>query len=219
MLASLFEALQSNPGNYLRASSGDDFDDRIRAGLDDRGYNRILRTDFGAGEWERIKALVSSDKLPMLNPTNRRRHYVSQPYGSQQYPDFLVFDDARIVAIEVKFSASSQGKPVWNGGLPRIGGLYVFGAYGRKDITFFLGRDVVTAQEAKALQEFFDDLKTQEATFNRSMKKQRYGFTAYSRKAFNQRQTHNPDAVLNFFTNPARKELERSALAFLQGNA
>ena len=164
------------------------------------------------------EALVSSDDLPMFNPTNWRRHYVTQSYESQQYPDFLAFDEKRIVPIEVKFSAKTQGKPVWNAGLPRDGGLYIFGAYGRRDITFFLERDVVTAKEAKALHRFFDDLKAQADAFNASsMKKQRYGFTAYSRMAFDQQQKHNPNAVLDFFTNPHRNELEHSALVFLKG--
>ena len=216
MLAPLFQDLLSNPSAYLRAASGDDFDERIRVGLDNRGYNRILRADFEAPEWGRIKALVSSDSLPMPNPTSRRRHYVRQPYGSQNYPDFLVFDGQRIVAIEVKFSAKSQGKPMWNAGLPRAGGLYVFGAYGRQDITFFLGRDIVTIEEAQALHNFFKDLKAQENAFNVAMKRQRYGFTAYSRMAFDQKRAHNPDAVLDFFANPDRGELERSALLFLR---
>ncbi len=217
MLATLFEELRTNPVGFLGATRGQDFENRVSAGLDARAYNRILKSDLSHEEWNELRNGVEADSLAFSNTSTRRKHYVERPFGSQRYPDFLVLDGARVVLIEVKFSRKKQGHPMWNGGLPRQGGLYVFGAYGRQDVTFFLGRDVVSSEEARQLHNFFEKLTELQDAFNaKSMTGQRYGFTAYSRKAFDQRAKHSPNAVLDFFTNPGRCDLEDSALAFLQ---
>ena len=220
MLASVFEEIKANPSEFLKASTGRDFEQRIMTALDDQAYNRILRSNLSREIWERLKAGVESDELAFDNPTSRRQHYIFQPYGSQSYPDFIVLDGTRVVVIEVKFSQSTQGHPVWNGGLPRSGGIYIFGAYGRQDVTFFLGHNVVSPEDARALNKFFDDLKERQEAFNATvMREQPYGFSAYSRKAFDQQKKHNSEATLDFFANPARDELEADTFAFLRDQA
>ncbi len=219
MLAELFEELRGKPGDFLQAAKGGDFEERIKVKLDRIGYNRIQPQDLDDGERKALKGGVEMDSLAFANPASYRKHYLKEPYGSQQYPDFLVLDGDRVVLIEVKFSKKRQGHPMWNGGLPRQGGLYIFAAYERRDAPFFLGRDVVLPEEASKLHEFFKKLTVLQEAFNQElMTGQRYGFCVYSRKAFDQRKKHNPDAVLDFFENPDRLNLEDSALTFLRSN-
>ena len=151
----------------------------------------------------------------MANPTEFRRHYITQINGSQDYPDFLVLLEEFVFGVEVKFSATKQNKPVWNSGLPRPNGIYIFGSNKLRDITFFLGGDVVTVEQGVSLHRFFEEMKSFEQKFNSNLVEQKYGFAVYVRKAFQQTKGSNPYAQLGFFDNPDRAKLERSAMAFV----
>ena len=85
------------------------------------------------------------------------------------------------------------------------------------DVTFFLGMDVVTVQEARSLHDFFDQ-GLPEYCRKRNLwegANQKYGFEVYIRKAFNQTKKNNPEATLNFHKNPNRLELEDNVFKFL----
>ena len=215
----LFEDLLANPRNYLQAREGRNFEERFRIGLDRHGYNRLVNEDIGEAAFAMLKEQVldwlDEDDLP--NPSPRfRRHYLFQPYGSQQYPDVLVLHDDRVVVVELKFSRERQGKPMWNSGLPRPRGIYVFGSYVRMAVTYFRGGDVLASGDAARLHEFFDDLHRQQQEFNEEwMAGQEYGFSAYVRKAFDQKRGHNTDAIINFFANPQREALQQAVLDYL----
>lgn len=56
-----------------------------------------------------------------------------------------------------------------------------------------------------------------EDAVNSKLREQPYGFVAYIRRAFEQKQKFNRNAVLDFYANPQRKELEASAIAYLKG--
>ena len=218
-LVQLFTHLQGNRNYYLGATTGAQFEDRIKARLDSIGFNRAIQSDFTSAAMEQIKNDAGGHfhDEQINNPTNRRRHYLYQPFGSQAYPDFIVFDDNRLVCIEIKFSTGSTRKPVWNSGLPRQHGIYVFGSRGIPDITFFLGRGVLSEEEARKMHRFFDDdLRQLQHEFNASMDDQSYGFRVYVRKAFEQSRQSNQDAVLDFFNNPQRDTLEHSVINFLE---
>lgn len=214
----LFEDLLAHPRDYLQAREGRNFEQRFCIGLDNRGYNRLADDDIDEGLFTHLKQLVldwiADEDIP--NPLDFRKHYLFQPNGEQQYPDILAFDGDRVLVVELKFSRERQGKPMWNTGVPRPRGIYVFGAYGRMDITFFRGGDVLAPEEAAELHGFFDQLRVLQETFNREqMAGQEYGFSAYVRKAFDQKRGHNPDAVINFFDNPKREALEQAVLDYL----
>ncbi len=221
-LAALFEELQANSKRFLGGEKGSDFEDRINAKLHQLGYSRLDKVDVDAETMKALKETVLDNQTDkgIKNPFRRdyMRQFFYQPYGSQNYPDFLVLDDDRVVSIEVKFSKKKQGKPVWNSGLPRPNGIYVFGSYGRQDITFFRGVDVVTVNEAENLHDFFDrGLRQYQGKFNEDMMRaQEYGFTAYIRKAFHQNKTANLNATLDFFTNPKRSQLEADVIRSLR---
>ena len=219
-LSALFEHMRSNRAAYMGATKGGDFEDRVALHLDTvGGFNRVEKEDIPAGEFRRIKkqaqAKISAGEL--RNPSGLRGHYVKQPFGTQAYPDFMVIMGASIVGIETKFSTKKQASPVWNSGLPRAHGLYVFASRGRGDLTYFKGADVIGEDEVMAMHAFFDDLKRKQNEFNSSrLADQRYGFAVYVRNAFEQKKTPNPNALTNFFENPHREELEQSVIDYLR---
>lgn len=218
-LADLFRHIRRCKDDYLRSATGADFEDRLRAKIDRLGYTRIETDDVE--EIARLKRELQAwdHDNPIANNTRFRSHYIFHPAGRQDYPDFMVFAEARIFGIEAKYSAERQGKPVWNSGLPRPNGIYIFGAYGRKDITFFRGESVVSVAEARKLHEFFTKLKEHENKFNANeMQEQPYGFSVYNRKAFDQKKQHNPEAILNYFDSDKRSSLEDEVISYVENN-
>ena len=224
-LSLLFEDIKKNKKNYTSSKTGEDFEDRIIAQLKKIGFSSIIKADVDnegdtPGWFQSIKKQVlkeDSDKL-ISNPlANFRKDFMHQPFGKQSYPDFLIFNDNKVVSIEAKFSKNSQKKPIWNSGLPRPNGIYVFGANLLDDVTFFLGRDLLNIKEVRQLHKFFQKLKIQEKDFNKKyMSKQKYGFAAYSRKAYEQKKYYNEQAIVDYFANKNREQLEDSVIKYLK---
>lgn len=215
-LPSFFADIVGNKVDYVGVPNGNELEQRIMNGLLRAGFNRILERDIGVHA-ATIRPLVRDHfhAADLLNPTKYQSHYWYQPTGSQNYHDFVIFLDDRLLCIEAKFSKGSQKKPVWNSGLPRQHGIYIFGSRGAGDVTFFMGKDVITEESAKQMHGLFVSMQKHQKDFNEGLERQPYGFAVYVRKAFEQTKKGNPDAVLNFFTNPDRESLEQSVIDFV----
>jgi hypothetical protein len=81
---------------------------------------------------------------------------VDKPFGSQNFPDFVLLYGHRGLPIEIK--TSNAEKIVWNTGLPRSEGIYIFNGIPIKSsvekvsTTFFMGSDVIIEEELKLLR-------------------------------------------------------------------
>ena len=69
-------------------------------------------------------------------------------------------------------------------------------------------------EDVRKLRDFFDKgLSEYQQRFNSDeMKEQAYGFSVYIRRTFDQNKKYNPDAVVDFFENPWRAELEDAVI-------
>ena len=220
-LHQVFQRMRADPKEFVGAMKGNEFEDRIMNALGRGAYTRILKADIPAARFKALKAAVqeTSAAIEPENPSpDFRQHFLHQPFGSQAYPDLLILDGARVISIETKFSQQPhQGHPVWNGGLPRTTGIYVFGNYGRGDLTFFRGCDVVSPEDIRRLRGFFEAQKAEEMAFNaKEMAEQPYGFTSYVRRTFNQQKKPNREAIVDLFKNPDRQTLEDAVISHLQ---
>ena len=219
-LHELFIGISRDKQNYLSSKIGRDFEDRVESGLRDIGFAKILLKDLTDKKQDYVatlKSLVldrfSDEEIINEHFLNFGGSYITQPFGTQSYPDFLVFYRQKIICLETKYTSKKQKVPVWNSGLPRPNGIYIFGAYGLRDITFFSGRDVLSPDETKGCHDFFETLKTAERNYNtENLMAQKYGFGVYSRKAFSQGKKFNKSAVINYFENPSRGLLERNVV-------
>ncbi len=129
-LPELFEHMRGDREHYLSGFKGSHFEERIAAELTKLGYVKLIKDDIDESGFVSLKGRVLEKQHPLdlVNPFQQfNRHFMMQPYGTQNYPDFLVLDDRRVINIEVKFSDGGQKRPVWNSGLPRPNGIYVFG--------------------------------------------------------------------------------------------
>ena len=219
-LAKLFFHIKQKPDYYLKSAKGKDFEDRINEGLNKHGYSPLMSD---GDDIDKKSLMIIKEKCQKFdsmesieNLDSHKKHFIKQPCGPQDYPDFWVFCEKSIFSIEVKFSQQKTKKPVWNSGLPRPNGIYIFGSYGMKQITFFRGIDVVGIEEIKKMHCFFEDLKRQANKFNKSeLKNQKYGFAVYSRKAYDQKKIDNEDAIIDYFTNPDREKLEQNVINYV----
>ena len=214
----LFSDVNNNSSAYLKATSGKDFERLLIIQLEKMGYKQTNFNQLGDSYKKHFKTCIEEDNNDIDNDTTYfNHHYINQPFGSQRYPDFLVLDTRYVLCLELKFSSKKTTKPVWNSGLPRANGIYIFASSGRKDITFFRGCDILRDQDRKLLKSFFDEELERSELFNkRHMSDQEFGFSTYARKAYQQIQKHNPNAITNFFDNPLRQDLEKSVIDYLK---
>ena len=210
LLSVLFDRMRADPMEFVQAGKGSEFEDRILFHIKSLGYGQILSTDVPNAAALKPVVLEKTTDLAIPNITQLDSDVIYHPYGSQQYPDFLVFTDTRVLPLEVKFGKGKR--PVWNSGLPRPNGFYIFGSSNHRQITFFRGIDVISKEEAAQLHEFFKERLREQEQFNRTIRNQSYGFSAYIRKAFDQRLKYNQDAIIDFFGNPNRQQLEEKVI-------
>lgn len=224
MLNQLFQSLRDEKDNYLNARRGSEFEERIISYLQlILGFSRILKRDISAKDWKFIKEHISNKLFSNFIDTpnnNLKKTFIYQPYGSQQFPDFIVFTDKKIIPLEVKFSTKSQYKPIWNSNVPRANAFYIFGSYGLRDLTFFCGDDVIASKHRRFLYEFFKDIRKLQDEIRKDMPAldlTNRGFTPYIRAAFDQRK-HKSMVETNFFTHPDRKKVEDIAIEKIKLN-
>jgi hypothetical protein len=221
----------NNKNYWLNAKTGGEFEDRFCTALKKEGFNQIFRDQIDNLKFEKLKKNITDKlgfemltlKILELENLGLQNSYLYQPFGSQNYPDFIIITDiGSILSIEIKSSKSN--KPMWNSNLPKENGLYIFSSYEKKDITFWRGGDVLPQSEREELIRFFSDtIKPEEEQYKNILKKKylkgKYkferGFNVYTRIAYDQNQTINENAELNYFNANNRKQIEHKVLLFL----
>lgn len=93
---------------------GKEFEQRFVSLPESNRFFRCFHNDFPLQLWKSIKVeiLKKTNGRAMDNATEKKSCFVIQPYGAQQYPDFLVFEDSKIWAIETKFNQKEGVPPI-----------------------------------------------------------------------------------------------------------
>lgn len=227
-ISNIFNQMLKEKSKFTQARKGSEFEDRFEDVCKNNGFTRKLSSDL-TFELKKIKKNIFDDcrTEPLENIFSNQPtlidFFVSQPFGSQNYPDFLIFTKKYIVPIEIKYSSDKSKKPVWNGNIPKANGIYIFGNGSIGEFTFFLGNDVLPNKERKILISFWDRASKNHIEHHRDMKQMlddseiivEYGFDVYPRKTYQQNQQINKFAILDFFKNPNKSKLEASVLKYL----
>ncbi|MCR8679639.1 MULTISPECIES: hypothetical protein [Campylobacter] len=235
-LNKFFESICKDRAKITGSPDGKIFEENFKSYLKRSGFNEMSLTIIDDGLKRFLKEIkpkiLSKNDTQILknsiylNNTNRKDYanfFIWQPYGSQNFPDFLVFCQNYIFAIETKFSSKTSNKPMWNSNIPKENSIYVFASYQQRDLTFFLGHDVIEKKEREELlilwqktdEEYNKWTKSFRDKINAGKFSNEYGFTTYIRKAYEQKNTHNKNAILNFFKNKNRKKLEDNVFEFI----
>ena len=224
MLKKIFISIQKDKEDWLGFSEGKDLEDKLALKLRKSGFTSLNKEDFAEKEtekWEKLKEKVRGNEL-ILNEFSAwtSKGFIYSPYGSQKYPDFLVFTERYIIPIELKASTKEGIKPMWNSHLPKFNGLYVFASFGKKDITFFRGVDVIDKDLSNKLIGFFEEARKTEEKFVKELEnknKSERGWKPYIRIAYDQvKSLLLPHGELNYFDHPRRGEIENKVLEWLE---
>ena len=171
MLQQVFNSIYKDKKDWLGISQGRHLEDRLEEELRKNNFIplrwKLIENEVSAKQdkkqWKILKKQVLSKDNSELIRNNfssfTHNTYFRSPYGSQNYPDFLVFTSKFIIPIEVKASTKEGIKPMWNSHLPKTNGLYIFASFGKKDITFFRGSDVIEEKLSIQLWNFFEKVK------------------------------------------------------------
>ncbi len=215
MLYKLFLKMQDEDRVYYsNAESGDTFENKFIIKLKSYGYTQITKNGgtntiikelaqiesidkkIITNYWKTIKdGILKKNSVEILNnPFSKiAKAFIYQPFGSQQFPDFLMILKDKIVAIEIKFSTFKESnkknkldeRPMWNSNLPKPNAIYLYGVQG-SDVTFFKGSDLLSMESRQALLDYFDEINSNEETIkNRVLSgTNNFGFYPYIRKAY-----------------------------------
>ena len=229
MLKDIFIDIKNNKKEWLKSKKGSEFEDRFEASLKRYGFNRRMPEDIDNILSSIKKNILDKksdsliDNIYALKDKSMENCFVCQPYGSQEFPDFLIFASKKIISIEIKYSSGKSSKPMWNSNLPKANAIYIFGSYGLSDVTFFLGRDVLSMEERIELIGFFENnAKRLEEEFRKEMRnkldsmnyKFERGFDVYIRTAYEQNKNINKDANVDYFSHADRTKCEENVIEF-----
>ena len=236
MLVDVFLDIKSDEGkSMLGSSTGDDFENQIAKKLKQYGFTQELSDNKCRDETLKkflceIKPRIQSKSGSTLLENTLKKQgqqyinfFIAQPYGSQDFPDFLIFTNDKIFSIESKFVQGDSGRPVWNGNLPKMDGIYIFGSYSKQEVVFFRGEDVLPEDERLSLLKLWEEtdksfenwMSKNKFEINNGIIASTYGFTPYIRKAYQQSKKNNPDAILDFFKAPEKNVLKDNVIRWL----
>lgn len=239
MLVDVFKDIKSDKGeSMLGSSTGNDFENQIAKKLKQYGFVQELAgdkcRDITLKEYlNQIKPAIQAKKgSTLLNNTLKQKgpqytnFFIAQPYGSQDFPDFLIFTEDKIYSVESKFVKGEACKPVWNGNLPKMDGIYIFGSYVKQEVVFFRGEDILPESERVTLLEIWEETdKSLEEWMAKNRKEiidgtvlSSYGFAPYVRKAYQQTKKNNSEAILDFFKNAEKEDLKDKVISWIDSN-
>ena len=222
MLKEIFKSIQKNKGDWLGISHGKHLEDRFEEELRKNNFIPLrLKLIENKIQWQVLKKQVlqkGNNEIIRNNfLTLTHQTYFRSPYGSQNFPDFLIFTNKYIIPIELKASKRTGSKPMWNSNLPKANCIYIFASFGKKDITFFRGAEVIEEKLSNQLWDFFVEVKKIEKQFIKGLSSSERGWKPYIRVAFEQTKSLLlPTGGLDYFQHPKRKEIENKVLELLE---
>jgi hypothetical protein len=221
MLKEIFLSIQKNKDDWLGIRQGKHLEDRLEEELRKNGFIPLRLKLVDKGQWQALKKEIlqkGHNELIKNNfLTSTYNTYFRSPYGSQNFPDFLVFTSKFIIPIELKASKRTGSKPMWNSNLPKANCIYIFASFGKDDITFFRGIDVIEEKLSNQLWNFFIEVKKTEKKFIQDLAQSERGWKPYIRVAFEQAKSLLlPESGLDYFQHPKRKEIESKVLKWLE---
>ena len=195
--------------------SGKDFEDCFEQELILNGLEKI---NFSFDR-EMKKTIMSSDTL--IPNTFNLYGYVREPFNTQSFPDFIIFDKNYLIPIEIK-SSKDKDKPMWNNSLPKQFATYIFMAYAEnlslREIVYFMGKDVITkdcselfAYKMKEVQKAAK-LSKEELSI---LDKHKFGWGPYVRVNY-QQSIHALDTCPSFVDNPNKVVNNQNVIRYLK---
>jgi hypothetical protein len=213
-LLNVFKKIENQTFDQVKIS-GSDFEDIFEDILLDEGFS-VIEVEID----KELKKIILSSEVQIKNVFDAQG-YIREPFNSQSFPDFLIFENDWIVPIELKTSEDSD-KPMWNNSIPKQSAIYVFMAFSnipdKREILFFKGSDVITAEASKTFKERLVEAQQQSKfskeelvhldTFN-------HGWNIYVRSNY-QQSKHTAGTVTSFVDHPNKEENKKKVIKYLE---
>ena len=138
-------------------------------------------------------------------------NFTSQPFGSQNFPDFLIHEEnEEDIFLECK---STKGhSPMWNGGYPKQDGVYLLTSQKNDSTTFFLGQDVLSKEKAEEFYVLTKAIEKVVTDHSKSWGDCDRGFNYYCRHMYIQ---SGGSQKTNYFSHASREKCETNVYDFL----
>lgn len=194
-------------------------EDAVSLKIKDAGFTEQLKENYPtlsksllrrwAETGDDTKLLVAAKGMP-------NGSYITQPAGSQGFPDVLVRDfDGRFIAFECK-SSKGGASPMWNDSLPKPNAIYILNSGKYNETTMFLGRDVITPEEQTLMNEqekLIEQIVNQYKEKLAKMDKFNRGWLQKSRRQHFQ---YGGNQKVDYFKHIDRKKCEKNVLDFVK---
>ncbi len=250
MLKNIFKEIKNDSKYFSQSNNGEEFENKFRNILKAEGYSEIVqksKTNSAINEISKIESedekiiktefknikdkILEKNSIEIIrNPfKNIKDSFIFQPYGSQNFPDFIILTERYILPIEIKYSTNikkqmnlNSFKPMWNSNLPKPNALYVYGIAGEKT-TFFMGNDILEFDTREVLLDFFDNLDQKQTELNKKLQnlKNNFGIYPYVRKAYQHKSEYSTyidvskKAIIESYFSENSNKREENVLSFL----
>lgn len=207
-MVEVFKNILKDKKLLLQANEGTQFEDNLTNKFKNGGFSfsngkQNFKNNINVDS-KTFKTKFEELKLNILNKTSMEiydnpfpgveRHVVFQPFGKQNYPDFLFFYNKKIIPVEVKYTklkstnvSLGSSRPMWNSNLPKDNAIYIYGVSG-KDLTFFKGSDILQMRTRQLLVNFWEngvsDDYVEQFDVMLSKYENNFGLYPYIRKAY-----------------------------------
>jgi hypothetical protein len=143
--------------------------------------------------------------------------FISQPFGTQSTPDFIIKYKDILIPFEAKSSKSTN--PTYNGGLPKQECIYVFTCKKHNSQTLFFGKDIISKEKNDRLIAHHERHRLLDEEFNAiefdNDIQHKRGFIYYTRAMYDQRSSHL-DISNDYFTHPQRETCEKNVIDWVK---
>jgi hypothetical protein len=191
----------------------------------------ILMTDQGLTEWKPIEKPNSETIWNWINTSYQNTiqenptimfetlmpnySYLSQPCGTHDSPDFIIkLDNFIFIGIECK-SVDKGYTPMYNSGGIKQPLIYVFCSKKTNSTTIYCGKDIMTLEQQKILDELIEKQRVIEKEYNQKLKEcdvNHRGISYYTRPMIQQ---SGGAEYTNYFTHQNREKCEQNVFEFV----
>lgn len=170
-----------------------------------------------------VKSIKENIRItsPLVNTLKRKsskyqNFFVYQPYGNKGFPDFLVFTEKYVYAIEVKSREKVTEKENFkmNGTFPLGKHIYIYGSSKEKKITYFLGEIYAEEKNVKRITEEWKQIENFVEEINKKRVADGEKILFYSRKTFKE----NTELKMGLLSEPTKTDNENSVKEFVENS-
>lgn len=140
--------------------------------------------------------------------------YILQPFGTHDNPDFVIRDSiGRLFAFEAKSSKSYS--PMYNSGGLKQNFIYIFSNEKNDSTVIYLGRDIVTQEQQKLINQHIIRAREQDIELNlrlRELDSNNRGISYYTRPMIEQK---GIAAQTDYFSHANKIEAKKNVLEFV----